>query len=72
MADGFVTAQISFPEVKLQVESECCGSVFIALKHSLHSSLTIVYLEHDTSSTSISLLPSKHISERTGFRPPDE
>lgn len=29
MADGFVTAQIPFPGVKLKVESECRGSVCI-------------------------------------------
>lgn len=29
MADGFVTAQISFPGVKLKVESEVRESVFI-------------------------------------------
>jgi len=29
VADGFVTAQISFPGVKLKVESEVSGSWFI-------------------------------------------
>jgi len=63
VADGFVTAQISFPGVKLKVESEVSGSWFIVetteffVRFEMYPAFfkDNCYLKYSTSFTSVAL-----------------